>query len=137
MDWSDLPSVVLVQMYSALPWQDRLRASSSCKNWRESVFQVPLSPSLTLNLQNYEVDGPKVKFLTQHFVHKVTNLTIIFNPTCLKIMDLLETVLTQLALNRTLECLKLRFAEESLTKIHEFFGTPSNSAIIFKTHFAR
>ena len=135
MDWSDLPSVVLVQIYSLLQTGDKLRAASACKNWREPVFQVPFTSTLNLDLQDYDLDGPRISFLTQNFAHKVTDVTLSFNPSNVSNLDIVEELFAQLEINRHLKSLKVRCSEESLAS--ELFCGTSTSDLIRRKYFFR
>lgn len=49
-DWAVLPSVLIVEIYSYLPQEDRLAASFVCRRWRACLFHPSLWSDVTLEL---------------------------------------------------------------------------------------
>lgn len=136
MEWSELPSVVLLEIYDYLSVKDRLNASVVCKNWRAPVFQVPLTnDELVLTLRS-EADIPKVKFLARNFAVKVQEVSLLFdasNPNCL---DLVEEILGLLEDNTQLKSFRVRFSEESLVK--DIFNEHANTnTLILRNYFIK
>jgi len=113
MEWGELPTVVLVEVYKYLSIRDRLKASSVCRNWRLPGFQVPLSDHLSLRLEGEE-DIPRVRFLMQQFVYKVSYVSFTFNAVTPNCLDLVEEALVLLETNNSLKSLKLICSDNSL-----------------------
>lgn len=135
MEWGELPSVVLLEIYDYLPVKDRLFASSVCKNWRAPVFQVPLSEDeLVLTLRS-EADIPKVKFLGRNFAVKVQEVSLIFDASSPNCVDLVEEILGYLEDNTQLKSLRIRFTEESLFK--NVFGAVNTNTLILRNYFVK
>jgi len=87
-----LPTLVLIKIFSYLKKADRLRASSTCKSWRNCIFNKTLWPltSITINLieiscrGHFEKKRRKNKIIFKNFLSKccafIEELTIIFDP---------------------------------------------------------
>ena len=99
------------------------------------MFQVPPYNTLELQLRNYEADGAKVRFLSSHFVHKVSHVSLTFNAANPNCLELVSDILTRLENNSSLRTLRLRCTEESLSK--EVFYGSSTSALILRKYFTR
>ncbi|CAL8106787.1 unnamed protein product [Orchesella dallaii] len=136
MEWGELPSVVLLEIYDYLSVKDRLIASTVCKNWRAPVFQVPLSDDeLVLKLYT-ESDIPKVKFLGRNFAVKVQAVRLIFDASSPNCLDLVEEILGLLEDNTQLKSLRIRFSEESFAK--NSFGEYANTNdLILRSYFVK
>ena len=60
---SDLPSELIVHIFSFLSASDRLRASASCSHWRECLFYPALWPQLRICLRVSPAEQPRLEFL--------------------------------------------------------------------------
>jgi len=136
MEWGELPSVVLLEIYDYLSVKDRLSSSSVCRNWRAPAFQVPLSDDeLVLKLRS-EADIPKVKFLARNFAVKVQEVSLIFDATSANCLELVEEILALLEDNTQLKSLRIKFSEE--TVVRNIFEQHANTnTLILRNYFLK
>jgi len=136
MEWGELPSVVLLEIYDYLTVKDRLSSSSVCRNWRAPAFQVPLSDDeLVLKLCS-EADIPKVKFLARNFAVKVQEVSLTFDASSPNCLELVEEILGLLEDNTQLKSLRIRFSEETVVK-NIFEEQANTNTLILRNYFLR
>ncbi|XP_033751138.1 F-box only protein 33-like [Pecten maximus] len=75
-NWAVLPSVTLVEIFSYLSHDDKLRASSVCKRWRSCLFHPNLWQKIYFQLHSSK--RMKTKFLADRCGHFVREITIKF-----------------------------------------------------------
>lgn len=136
MEWGELPSVVLLEIYDYLTVKDRLSSSSVCKNWRAPAFQVPLSnEELVLKLRS-EADIPKVKFLARNFAVKVQEVSLVFDASSPNCLELTDEILAFLEDNVQLKSLRIKFSEESVVK-NIFDENANTNTLILRNYFVK
>ncbi|XP_077988918.1 F-box only protein 33-like [Glandiceps talaboti] len=63
VDWSRLPSVIIVEILTTLPPKDRINASATCSRWRQCLFHPSMWRKLQLSVTN-ERECDKANFLS-------------------------------------------------------------------------
>lgn len=93
-NWASLPSILIVDILSYLSHEDRLKASSSCKRWRNCLFHPIFWQKIRLLTGNS--DRQRTKFLTDRCGRFVREVCIVFNShnykevrECYQILDVL------------------------------------------------
>ncbi|XP_003491682.1 F-box only protein 33 [Bombus impatiens] len=74
--WNNLPSIILQEIFSYLPYNCRLRASQVCKNWRYALFHPHFWKKITFVLKD-EDSVSWTKCLANNFELSVQEVTII------------------------------------------------------------
>ncbi|XP_002732934.1 F-box only protein 33-like [Saccoglossus kowalevskii] len=74
-DWSRLPSVVIVEIFSFLSHKDRIHASSICSRWRQCIFHPSLWKKLEFNLEN-DYEYGRANFLSSRCGNFVGDFTL-------------------------------------------------------------
>lgn len=111
--WNNLPSIIIVEIFSFLSLNDRLRASSVCKTWRNNlfhpklwrkvVFQLNSCDNMTVNQNN---DG--ARFLANHLCSFVREVVVEFNSLNPKDVQLCKDILQGLTVNNNLRALSIK-----------------------------
>ena len=113
-EYSDLPAIVLVDIFSLLTPRDLFSASSTCKSWRQIFYHPKLWSSapyrcLRLTLLDRHQDIHSCRYLINNFLSLTRSIEIRFDPTNLSIIkDLLQILDTLVCTNRQLKILRLR-----------------------------
>ncbi|XP_022189902.2 F-box only protein 33 [Nilaparvata lugens] len=88
--WNNLPSVLLYEIFSYLTESDRIRASSTCKHWRNALYHPSFWKNVSVNLNSNNLDNAsKVQYLTSCLGSKLQNITVnfdILDPFCTREM---------------------------------------------------
>lgn len=86
--WSDLPSVILVEVFSYLSQEDKIRASSTCKNWRFALYHPSFWQSIHFKAKTKDQNSlSRTRYLTDCFAKKLRNATVTFDsmdPLCVQ-----------------------------------------------------
>ncbi|CAN7992814.1 unnamed protein product [Ixodes hexagonus] len=106
-DFAALPSVVLVEIYKRLSFQDRLRASSTCRAWRDCLFHPRFWTSLTIRLGRKRNNWRRAEFLARKCGRFVRHFTLEFDCSSAQIVSQCIAVLGLLGDNRQLVSLCL------------------------------
>lgn len=111
--WSNLPSIIIVEIFSYLSLKDRLRASSVCKTWRNNLFHPKLWHKVVFQLNscdnkavNRNNDG--ARFLAKQCGSFVKEVVIEVNSTNPKDVQLCKDILKILTLNNNLRALSIK-----------------------------
>jgi hypothetical protein len=113
-DYSELPQIVLVEIFSYLSHNDLLSASSICSLWRTVLYHPKLWSSipyrsLNLNLIDRHNDIHSFRYLTTNFLSITRSIEIHFDPTDINIIkDILQILDTLACTNRQLKTLIFR-----------------------------
>ncbi|EEC16721.1 F-box containing protein, putative, partial [Ixodes scapularis] len=107
-DFATLPSVVLVEIYKHLSFEDRLRASSTCRAWRDCLFHPRFWTSLTVRLGRKRNKWRRAEFLARKCGRFVRHFELEFDCSSGQIVSQCIAVLTLLGDNRQLASLSLR-----------------------------
>ena len=113
-DFSELPQLVLVEVFSFLTHHDLLSASSTCTSWRHILYHPKLWSSspyrcLRLKLLDRHNDIHSFRYLTTNFLSITRSTAIRFDPTDIGIVkDLLQMLDTLACTNRQLKTLIFR-----------------------------
>ena len=113
-DYTDLPAIVLVDIFSFLKPRDLFAASSTCKSWRQIFYHPKLWSStpyrcLRLTLLDRHQDIHSCRYLITNFLSLTRSIEIRFDPTNINIIkDLLQILDTLVCTNRQLKILRLR-----------------------------
>ncbi|XP_043288983.1 F-box only protein 33 [Venturia canescens] len=73
--WDSLPSVIMLEIFSYLPHQDRLKASVVCKNWRQALFHPSFWKEITFAFEHRE-GVTWTRYLAECFALSVQNATV-------------------------------------------------------------
>ncbi|XP_023288899.1 F-box/LRR-repeat protein 3, partial [Orussus abietinus] len=73
--WGNLPSVILLEVFSYLPHESRIAASQVCKNWRYALFHPTFWKKITFTLKD-EDNISWARFLANCFGLSVREATI-------------------------------------------------------------
>lgn len=97
-DYSDLPQIILVEIFSHLSSDDLFSACSTCSSWRNVLYHpklwsvTPYRP-LRLTLLDRHNDILGFRYLTSNFLSLTRSIEIRFDPTNLVIIkDILQTL---------------------------------------------
>lgn len=113
-DYSDLPQVVLAEIFSYLKHNDLLLASSTCSSWRNVLYHPKLWSfipyrRLRLTLNDRHNDIPSFRYLTTNFLSIARHIEIRFDPTDINIIkDILQILDTLACTNRHIKILIFR-----------------------------
>lgn len=107
--WNNLPSVILLEVFSYLDHDDRVRASTTCRHWRGTLFHRNFWQAVHFKLRANDDDSlRRTKFLTSCFASKLRNATLTFDsmdPSCVQEAS---RVLQELCKNDGIRRLQLR-----------------------------
>ena len=113
-DYSELPQIVLVEIFSYLNLHDLCSASSTCKLWRQIFYHPKLWSSipyrtLQLTLLDRHHDLYACRYLTTNFLSIARSIDIHFDPTDIQIIkDICQILDTLSCTNRQLKVLRFR-----------------------------
>lgn len=105
--WNNLPSVILQEIFSYLPHENRIRASQVCKNWRYALFHPSFWKKINFVLKD-EDSISWARFLADRFGLSLHEATIRCDIICYA-TDL-STLLKKLSSNRQLRKLSLKYS---------------------------
>lgn len=100
-DYASLPSVVLTKIYSLLPFEDCLQASSTCKHWRMSLIQNSPGlwshhfPPLSVYLCNEREDLASAAFKLTNFSNIASDLHFKFDASSAPLIRRLASMLSK------------------------------------------
>ncbi|CAF0712121.1 unnamed protein product [Brachionus calyciflorus] len=94
-DYSQLPNIVLANIYSHLNLKDRLSASLVCKTWRLGLFNPSLwqDSNITIYLLNRFVDLKSSDFKLQNLLKYSKNLIVKYDPNEMSLYNYLINVI--------------------------------------------
>lgn len=78
-NWNNLPSVVLLEIFKRLSSSDRISASSTCKQWRRTLFCSNFSPDLSLYYSENENQLKRAQFFVTSFLTSCRSVAFIFS----------------------------------------------------------
>ncbi|XP_054719690.1 F-box only protein 33-like [Uloborus diversus] len=111
--WSNLPSIIIVEIFSFLSLKDRLNAASVCKAWRNHLFHPQLWRKVVFQLNscdiktvNHKIDG--ARFLAKQCGKFVREAVIEVNSLNPKDVRLCKNILRVLTFNRNLRALSIK-----------------------------
>ncbi|KAH7967112.1 hypothetical protein HPB49_022703 [Dermacentor silvarum] len=107
-DFAALPSVVLVEIYEYLSFRDKLKASSTCRAWRECLFHPRFWTTLTIRFSRKRNVWRQAEFLAKKCGRFVRHFTLEFDCTSPQIVQQCIAILAFLGENRQLASLCLR-----------------------------
>jgi len=113
-DYSELPQIVLVEIFSYLNLNDLCSASSTCKLWRQIFYHPKLWSStpyrtLHLTLLDRHHDIYACRYLTTNFLSITRSIDIHFDPTDIQIIkDICQILDTLACTSRQLKILRFR-----------------------------
>ncbi|KAF3423071.1 hypothetical protein E2986_09938 [Frieseomelitta varia] len=110
LNWNNLPSIILQEIFSYLPYNCRLQASQVCKNWRYALFHPHFWKKITFVLKD-EDTITWTRCLASNFELSVQEVTIICD-------------ISNYCAKETLALLKKLSCNRQLRKL---FLVPSNS----------
>ncbi|XP_011165791.1 F-box only protein 33 [Solenopsis invicta] len=115
LSWSNLPTVILQEIFSYLPHETRIRASQVCKNWRSTLFHPNFWKKITFVFRD-EDSVSWVRFLTNRFALSVHEATIRWDkPRYINCIGETYRLLKKLGRNRQLRKLFLEFHSDKHT----------------------
>ncbi|XP_042911886.1 F-box only protein 33 [Parasteatoda tepidariorum] len=113
--WNNLPSIIIVEIFSLLSVKDRLNASSTCKAWRGNLFHPKLWRKVVFHLNS--CDNPKTvnnnqndgaRFLSKRCGHFVQEVVIELNSLNPRDVQRCKEVLRVLSSNNNLRALSIK-----------------------------
>jgi hypothetical protein len=113
-DYSELPQIALVEIFSHLSHNDLLSASSTCPSWRNILYHPKLWSSipyrcLHLTLIDRHNDIYSFRYLTTNFLSITRYIELRFDPTDINIIkDILQILDLLACTNRQLKILIFR-----------------------------
>jgi len=113
-DYSELPQIVIAEIFSYLSHNDLLSASSTCSSWRNVLYHPKLWSSipyrsLRLILIDRHNDIHCFRYLTTNFLSITRSIEIRFDPTNINIIkDILQVLDILACTNRQLKILTFR-----------------------------
>ena len=105
-NWASLPNILIVDILSHLSYEDRLKASSSCKRWRNCLFHPLFWP--TIRFRTSYSDRQRTKFLADRCGRFVREVLIKFNSHNHKEVRETSQILDVLCGNKNLTCFSLQ-----------------------------
>ncbi|CAL1285883.1 unnamed protein product [Larinioides sclopetarius] len=110
--WNNLPSIIIVEIFSFLSLRDRLNASSVCKAWRNNLFHPKLWRKVVFQLNscdNKTVNQSNgARFLAKHCGRFVREVIIEVNSSNPRDVQLCKEVLKVLTYNNNLRALSIK-----------------------------
>lgn len=113
-DYSELPQIVLAEIFSYLSSNDLFASTSTCSSWRDILYHPKLWSSkpyrcLRFNLINRHNQIQSFRYLTNHFLSLTRSIEIRFDPTNIQIIkDVLQLLDLIACTNRQLKILIFR-----------------------------
>jgi hypothetical protein len=119
--WANIPHVALLSIFQYLSSpSDRLQASSVCRRWRSSVFQLQLRSEVKLKIESEE-DLPRTEFLASNLSRKAVGMEVTFNPKEELCVEAMKDVLFQLETSwgglKSLKVLALTAGDEEQVQV--------------------
>lgn len=111
--WNNLPSIIIVEIFSYLSLKDRLLASTTCKAWRNNLFHPKLWHKVVFQLNscdnktvNQNNDG--ARFLAKHLGQFIREVVIEVNSSNPKDVRMCKDILKVLTFNSNLRALSIK-----------------------------
>ncbi|XP_067002724.2 F-box only protein 33 [Anabrus simplex] len=86
--WSNLPSVILVEIFSYLSHSDKISAASTCKYWRCALFHPSFWQTIHFKAKTKDRNSIlRTRYLSSFFSKKLRNTTVSFDsmdPLCVQ-----------------------------------------------------
>lgn len=105
LNWAALPSVLVVDILSYLSHEDRLKATSTCKRWRNYLFHPSLWKKVHFEL--CANNRQKTRFLVDRCGRFVREVVIKFNSHSVSEVREASRILSILEDNKSLQCFTL------------------------------
>ncbi|KAH8042534.1 hypothetical protein HPB51_023862 [Rhipicephalus microplus] len=128
-NFAALPSVVLVEIYEYLSFRDKLKASSTCRAWRDCLFHPRFWTTLTIRLGRKRNAWRQAEFLAKKCGRFVRHFTLEFDCTSPQIVQQCIAVLALLGENRQLTSLCLRPTACVVAWPHRLYDAPNVQAM--------
>ncbi|KAK6624779.1 hypothetical protein RUM44_011639 [Polyplax serrata] len=115
--WNNLPSVVLLEIFKMISHEERINASTTCREWRKALFFPNFWRDLTIKVysKNDRYAVERCQFFAKSFLLSLRNVRIIFSYKKSYLMQVTE-VLCKLSENRQVKKLFLfGFGKSSTT----------------------
>ena len=78
--WSRLPTVILVEVFSYLPKEDKIRASSTCRHWRFALYHPSFWQTVHFKAKTKDENSlSRTRYLTDCFAKKLRNAIVSFD----------------------------------------------------------
>ena len=79
--WNNLPSVVLLEIFKMISHEERINASTTCKEWRKALFFPNFWRDLSINIysKNDKYAVERCQFFTRSFISYLRTVRIIFS----------------------------------------------------------
>lgn len=78
--WSNLPSIIVVEIFSYLSWVDKVSASTTCKNWRNALFHPTFWQSINFKAKMKDQSSvSRTRYLTNCFARNLRHAVITFD----------------------------------------------------------
>ncbi|XP_063221046.1 F-box only protein 33 [Bacillus rossius redtenbacheri] len=109
--WNNLPTVVLVDIFSYLSHKDRIKASATCKQWRSALYHPSFWKNRPIHFKVNSKDLssiPRTRFLSNFFAKSLHHVTVSFDWSSGLSVKEASKVLTKLGLNNILRTLVLK-----------------------------
>ncbi|XP_071448888.1 F-box only protein 33-like [Hetaerina americana] len=86
--WENLPSVILLEIFSYLSHEDKIRASSVCRQWRCTLFHSTFLRSIHFKARTEDLNSlARTRYLSSCFAKKLRNAIVSLdslNPLCVR-----------------------------------------------------
>lgn len=107
--WDRVPSVVLHEIYSLLDTEDKLRASSTCRHWRQVFYQSFSPTGITFRVRTSDQNScERSQFLASCWGNRLRNAVVEFDSTDALAAEKVADVLQHLGASCHLRQLSLR-----------------------------
>lgn len=120
INWNNLPSLALHQVFSYLSPESRVAASSTCKHWRAALYHPLFWHSLTLNISSpgstYAEIKSKVKHANKNLVPLVRDFHLTFDSRSTQCFELASSVIKALLDNQLLKNIDIELSHCELSK---------------------
>lgn len=120
LGWNNLPSLTLHQVFTYLPPESRVAASSTCKHWRTALYHPLFWRSLALDISSTESSysdvKSKVEHANEHLVTLVHNFRLTFDARSTQCFKLASSVIKTLLDNQLLKNVEIKLSNSELLK---------------------
>jgi F-box domain len=107
--WDRVPSVVLHEIYKLLDTEDKLRASSTCRHWRQVFYQSFAPTGITFRVRTSDQNScDRSQFLASCWGNRLRNAVVEFDSTDAATAEKVADVLQYLGGSCHLRQLSLR-----------------------------
>lgn len=108
-EWNQVPSVVLHEIYSFLTLEEKIRASSTCRQWRHVFYQSVTWNDIHFKIYSRDQNScNRSQFLASCFGNKLRNAVISFESIDLSCVETMTEVLEIVNKNSNLRSIVLK-----------------------------